>query len=95
MKEIVAAKRPRQLNDLALIIKRHFLVNELEFFILDFLKYFSVVVMIIYVAAIIANLFMEKFLASTESMFVSATVVSLFQAWVLNKIKYKKEPSEN
>ncbi len=70
-------------------------MNELEFFILDFLKYFSVVVMIIYVAAIIANLFMEKFLASTESMFVSATVVSLFQAWVLNKIKYKKEPSEN
>lgn len=95
MKEIVAAKKQKQLNDLALIIKRHFLVNELEVFILDFLKYFSVVVMIIYVAAIIANLFMEKFLASTEAMFVSATVVSLFQAWVLNKIKYKKEPSEN
>lgn len=90
-----AAKRPRQLNDLALIIKRHFLVDELEVFILDFLKYFSVVVMIIYVAAIIANLFMEKFLASTEVMFASATVVSLFKAWVLNKIKYKKEPSEN
>ncbi len=69
-------------------------MSELEVFILDFLKSFSIVVMIIYVITIIANLFMEKFAASTETMFVSATVASLFQAWVLNKIKYKKEPRE-